>query len=74
MTQARQALKGKWGMAIGAFSGYDKISDWALQSMTWAVNTGLISGVDKWILDPKAEMTRAELATVLMSYFKIIAK
>ena len=31
------------GMAVREFNDYDSISDWAGQSMTWAVNAGILS-------------------------------
>jgi hypothetical protein len=62
------------GMAVREFSDYSQISDWALQSVTWAVNTGLVSGNDDGRLDPCGDATRAQLAMILMRYNDNIAK
>lgn len=48
----------------------DKISDWALEGMSWAVGQGLINGKDGGVLDPGGEATRAEIATILMRFIQ----
>ena len=45
-----------------------QISTYALNAMRWAVGTGLISGTDGNMLSPKAETSRAQLATALMRF------
>jgi hypothetical protein len=62
------------GMSVGEFSDYEEISDWAFQSMTWAVNTSLISGTDNLVLDPQGEATRAQIATILMRFSENITE
>ena len=62
------------GMAVREFSDYEEISDWALESVAWAVNTGLISGKGNGVLDPQGSATRAQVATILMRYCENIAK
>lgn len=42
------------------------ISDWAQESMGWAVNAGLIKGTSPTTLSPHSKTTRAEVATVFM--------
>ncbi len=48
----------------------DKISDWALEGMSWAVGNGFISGKEGGVLDPGGDATRAEIATILMRFIK----
>ena len=36
--------------------------------MQWAVNRGLISGKENNMLDPTGNVTRAEVATILMRF------
>jgi hypothetical protein len=62
------------GMAVREFSDYSQISDWALQSVTWAVNTGLISGKDNGMLDTRGDATRAQVAMILMRYDEDVAQ
>ena len=56
------------GMAVREFSDYDSISDWAGQSMTWAVNAGILSGRGNNTLAPTAGATRAEMAVMLQQF------
>lgn len=49
------------------FSDTDEISDWALDSVRWAVSNGLLSGSDG-ALRPRELASRAELASALYSY------
>ena len=53
------------GMAIREFKDYEEISSWALQSMHWAVDSGLINGKGDDILDPTGTATRAEVSKIL---------
>ncbi|MED5020199.1 S-layer homology domain-containing protein, partial [Paenibacillus chibensis] len=55
---------------LSDFADKDKISDWATDSMKWAVGKGLISGKGNGILDPSGTATRAEIAAILMLYLK----
>ena len=51
------------GMAIREFDDYESISDYAMGTMAWAVNTGLVKG-DSNLLYPKGTATRAEIAAL----------
>lgn len=39
--------------------------------MTWAVNTGLITGASSTTLNPQGEATRAQVAAILMRFCKL---
>ncbi|MGN8896422.1 InlB B-repeat-containing protein [Flavonifractor sp. HCP28S3_F3] len=57
--------------AEGDLSGYPdgaQTSDWAVESMTWAVSTGLISGKNGGLLDPTGTATRSEVAALLQRF------
>lgn len=57
----------------GTLSGYtdgDKVSDWAVQAMGWAVNEGLISGGGNHTLDPQGQATRAQVADILQRFIE----
>ena len=58
------------GMAIREFDDYEEISEYALTSLTWAVNSGIVSGKGNRTLDPKGSATRAETAAMLMRFCK----
>lgn len=62
------------GMIVREFSDYNLISDWAMDSMVWAVNKKLISGKGNDMLDPCGNATRAEVSSILLRYCQTIAK
>lgn len=62
------------GMAVREFPDSKEISSWAMESMTWAVNAGMISGKENHMLDPRGNATRAEAASILMRYCQNVAK
>ena len=69
-------LAGKDSSASGdmsKFSDGDEVSDFAAEAMKWAVGCKLISGKDGGILDPGGDATRAEVATIMMRFFKQFA-
>ena len=52
------------------FDDLDQISDYAGDSMPWAIAEGLINGVSGKKLAPKGTATRAQAATILMRYIE----
>lgn len=62
------------GMAVREFNDYDSISSWAGQSMTWAVNAGILSGRGNNTLAPTAGATRAEMAVMLQQFVGLMEK
>ena len=62
------------GMAMREFNDYDSISSWAGQSMTWAVNAGILSGRGNNTLAPTAGATRAEMAVMLQQFVGLMEK
>ena len=56
------------GMAVREFSDYENISDYARPAMAWAVNAGIMGGMDDGTLMPQGKATRAEAATILMNF------
>lgn len=64
-------LKNKNTETVGdtlVYTDKSEISNWAYDSINWAVGTGLISGKENNILDPQGLVTRAETATVLCRF------
>lgn len=64
----------KGGMAVREFSDYENISDYARTAMAWAVNAGIMGGMDDGTLMPQGKATRAEAATMLMNFCENIVK
>ncbi len=62
------------GMAVREFSDYENISDYARPAMAWAVNAGIMGGMDDSTLMPQGKATRAEAATMLMNFCENIVK
>ena len=56
------------GMAVREFSDYENISGYARPAMAWAVNAGIMGGMDDGTLIPQGKATRAEAATMLMNF------
>lgn len=50
---------------LAAFADADKVSDWALNAMTWAVEKGVIEGISATELSPGGAATRAQVASIL---------
>ncbi|MBC8537174.1 S-layer homology domain-containing protein [Clostridiales bacterium BX7] len=59
---------------LSAFADGAETSAWAVESMQWAVGTGLLSGRENAVLDPTGTATRAEVAQILMNFCEKIAK
>jgi len=57
---------------LTAFSDADKVSEWALDAVEWAVGNGLISGVSQTVLAPDSAASRAEVATIMMRFCTLI--
>ena len=49
-------------------------SAWAQESMTWAVDAGLLSGKGLGMLYPTGTATRAEVAQIMMNFCESVAK
>ena len=58
------------GMAIREFADVERVSSFAGPAMTWAVNTGLISGIDGKLV-PQGLATRSQVSTVLMRFAQL---
>ena len=54
------------------FRDADKVSDWALDAMRWAVKNGVVSGKGNQTLDATGCATRAEVAQMLYNFSKVI--
>ncbi|MDD7671403.1 MAG: S-layer homology domain-containing protein [Clostridia bacterium] len=58
---------------ISAYTDASGVSGWAKEAMQWAVGSGLIQGSNN-ALNPQANASRAQIATILMRFVQSIAK
>lgn len=54
--------------SLDRFNDKDNVSEWAKDTMAWAVGYGLIGGKGNNMLDPQGEATRAEFAAMLQRF------
>lgn len=54
--------------SMESFPDSGKVSRWAKDAMMWTVDTGIIRGTDKGLLNPGGYATRAEIATMMMRF------
>lgn len=54
--------------ALDGFADSASVSEWAIESMGWAVNSGIIDGRDNSMIEPQGNATRAEAAKIASSY------
>lgn len=54
--------------ALQNFSDADQIHSWAKTAAAWAVEKGIINGMDKQTIDPRGTSTRAQVAAIAQRY------
>ncbi len=59
---------------LKGFTDIKAVSDYAAPAIKWAVGSGLIQGKSETTLAPADSATRAEIATILMRFSKVIGK
>ena len=61
--------------ALGAFPDADGVSGWARATMAWAVEAGVLNGVEtedgSRELQATRELTRAEMATMMVNAIEV---
>jgi len=60
---------GAWAILLD-FADIEDISDWAMDSMKWAVAVEIIKGRTEATIVPQGTSTRAEVATVLKRFIE----
>ena len=58
---------------LSRFSDAEKIHDWALIPVRWAVNEGMIEGISATTLDPTGDMNRAMIASIIQRMTSIMS-
>ena len=65
---------------LSAFTDQNLVSEYAREAMTWAVDKGILTGVEQGIiggettsttLDPQGEVTRAQVAVMLQKFCQL---
>ena len=56
---------------VTLFKDAASVSDWAEESLNWAIGEGIISGFEDSTLRPKGLVTRAQLASILKRYLEV---
>ena len=59
---------------IAAYSDYDMISDYARDAFAWARTAEVINGRSEATLAPRDNITRAEIAQILVNYMRNVQK
>ena len=65
---------GKYTAKDDVLAGYQdrgEVADWALEAMSWTVQSGIIVGMTPTTLNPADGATRAQVALVLVNYLKL---
>ena len=55
---------------VGDYSDADSISSWASDAMVWAVQEGLLTGMDENTLNPQGTATRTQVAAILQRFIE----
>lgn len=62
------------GGNLTGFNDQDRVSVYALEPMSWAVEKGLITGLPGKLLNPNGNATRAEVSAILMRFIDMVLK
>ena len=55
---------------VGDFADASSVSSWASDAMVWAVQQGLIAGMDEDTLNPQGTATRTQVAAILQRFIE----
>lgn len=55
------------------FTDAARVSDYAKEALSWAVAVGIINGMPDNTIAPQNSATRAEVATIIMRYTKLVS-
>jgi hypothetical protein len=68
-----KGFTGDWDFPLD-YSDAADVSDWADEAMHWMTMHGIINGMGDGTLAPKAEATRAQIATMFMRFCQELSK
>ncbi len=58
--------------SLDKFSDNASVDSWAADAMKWAVGAGIMNGNADGTLNPRGTATRAQVATIMMNYVKVL--
>lgn len=59
---------------ILSYDDFDSISEWAISSVQWAAGAGVMKGRTDSTINPSENITRAEIAQMLVNYMSAVEK
>ena len=62
------------GGDLSKYADADRIGNYAVEAMQWAVDEKLISGISETTLEPRSEATRAQVAAILARFDKFVVE
>ena len=57
-----------------SYDDFNSISEWAILSVQWAAGVGVIKGRTDSTINPSENITRAEIAQMLVNYMGAVEK
>ncbi len=60
------------GGELSAFADGGSVADWAAEGMSWCVKNGILKGKNGGILDPRTNVTRAEVSVMLQRFINLM--
>ena len=64
-----EGFEGDWSFPLD-FTDAGRVSDWALEPMSWCVMDGVVTGVGNGRLAPQGTADRAQIVTMLYRFFE----
>lgn len=58
--------------ALSSFADSSAVSPWAMEGVAWCVKSGILQGRGSGVLDPAAQITRAEAAAMLDRFLALV--
>ena len=60
------------GSELNGFADSGSVADWAAEGMSWCVKNGILQGKNGGILDPRTNVTRAEVSVMLQRFINLM--
>ena len=60
------------GGELSAFADGGSVADWAAEGVSWCVKNGILQGKNGGILDPRTNVTRAEVSVMLQRFINLM--
>lgn len=60
------------GSELNGFADSGSVADWAAEGMSWCVKNRILQGKNGGILDPRTNVTRAEVSVMLQRFINLM--